>query len=142
MNPLIQLKKATPLFVIALVLACSACSALSPEGFAVFAVTNPTFNPASAPDCQHSVSVILHTTPSDARIRYFIYNQFWVYQSGGDVANNTAIPVNGLGTRIVEAQGYKGTTKSGWAQATYTYHCTAPRPSPSPRPRPTPAPRP
>ena len=45
MNPLIQLKKATPLFVIALVLACFT---LSPQAFAE-QVEPPTFTPVHGP---------------------------------------------------------------------------------------------
>src|SRR5215468_2278233 len=52
MNPLIQLKKATPLFVIALVLACFA---LSPQAFGQS--TTPTFRLANWSGCQHWVNV-------------------------------------------------------------------------------------
>src|SRR5262249_53905569 len=54
MNPLIQLKKATPLFVIALVLACFA---LCPQAFAALPPTftrpPPTFSPLNWSGCQN-----------------------------------------------------------------------------------------
>jgi hypothetical protein len=63
MNPLIQLKKATPLFVIALVVACFV---LSPQAFGQS--TTPTFSPANWFGCQHSIYVRISTTMSGANV--------------------------------------------------------------------------
>jgi hypothetical protein len=97
MNPLIQLKKATPLFVIALVLACFA---LSPQAFALSKVATPTFNPGSC--SQHSKNVTISTTTSGASI---------VVSFGGQVGimipNGGMITLRNLGQVTIRALAYK-----------------------------------
>ena len=116
MNPLIQLKKATPLFVIAFVVACFV---LSPQAFGQS--TTPTFSPANWSDCQHSIYVRISTTMSgtDVRIRVIIG------QVGTVIANGEMIPVGPLGTLTVCAQAFRlnSTIKSGWGYSTYRCDC-------------------
>ena len=102
MNPLIQLKKATPLFVIALVLACFA---LLPQAFAQ-TVTPPKFIPNSWSGCHDSTNVTISGTPG-ATIKV------WGFGAVGKViANNTAIPVGPLGSLTLWARAKKGKNKS------------------------------
>jgi hypothetical protein len=61
MNPLMQLKKATPLFVIMLVLACFA---LSPQAFA----EPPTLSPPGSSDCTNCTWVTISCTTCNAKI--------------------------------------------------------------------------
>src|SRR4026207_2235781 len=95
MNPLIQLKKATPLFVIALVLACFA---LSPQAFAT---GEPTFTPNSYSGCNQSVNVTIRSVAPGGQI--------WV-QGVGDptgfwISNPQTIPVNfGTGSKRLKAR--------------------------------------
>ena len=114
MNALIQLKKATPLFVIALVLACFV---LSPQAFGQS--NTPTFSPANWSGCQHSINVKVSTTLSGARIKVI------VGQVQMDIANGTPVPVGRLGTLTVCAQSFIPNTqiKSGWGYSTYTCNC-------------------
>jgi hypothetical protein len=158
MNPLIQLKKATPLFVIALVLACFAlivltfvsCSStsetISPQAIAA---GEPTFTPNSYSGCNQSVPVTFRSTTSGGHI--FVQSStdngatwssagFWIPNGG-----STTVPF-GTGSKKLRARHAHGAHPpniwdSGWGYSgTYAYQCT--RPSPSPRPRPTPHPRP
>jgi hypothetical protein len=112
MNPLIQLKKATPVFVIALVLACFV---LSPQAFGQS--NTPTFSPANWSGCQHSINVKVSTTLSGARIKVI------VGQVQMDIANGTPVPVGRLGTLTVCAQAYRGAVKTAWAYSTYRCDC-------------------
>jgi hypothetical protein len=114
MNPLIQLKTATPLFVIALVLACFV---LSPQAFGQS--TTPTFRPANWSGCEHWESVTISTTMRGARIRVIISQVNMVIANGG------TIPVGRLGTLTVCAQAFIPNTqiKSGWGYSTYTCNC-------------------
>jgi hypothetical protein len=115
MNPLIQLKKATPLFVIALVLACFV---LSPQAFG----QAPTFSPANWSGCQHSIGVKISTPISGA---------FIGVAGGGEaghyIANNDIVDVANLGASTLMAQACKrmpdGTIQpvSVWGYSTYTY---------------------
>jgi hypothetical protein len=117
MNPLIQLKKTTPLFVIPLVLACFV---LSPQAFGQS--TTPTFSPANWSGCQHSIDVTISTTISGAFIRVAGGGQ-----AGHNIANNGIVTVADLGASTVMAQACKrrpnGTIRpvSDWGYSTYTY---------------------
>jgi hypothetical protein len=147
MNPLIQLKKATPLFVIPIVLACFAlivltfvsCSStpetISPQAFAA---GEPTFTPNSYSGCNHSINVTIRSVTSGGLI--------WV-QAVGDpvgvwISNGGNFTVNfGTGSKTLKAKHASAAHvfDSGWGYSgTYAYHC----PLPTPRPRPTPHPRP
>ena len=116
MNPLIQLKTATPLFVIALVLACFV---LSPQAFGQS--TTPTFRPANWSGCEHSESVIISTTMGGANVRIRVI----IGQAGTVIANGGMVPVGRLGTLTVCAQAFIPNTqiKSGWGYSTYTCNC-------------------
>jgi hypothetical protein len=97
MNPLIQLKKATPVFFIALVLACFA---LSPQAFAQGATPGPTptFSPPSFDGCRRWQYVTI-SAPGAATIS--------VWGLGGcyiDIPNNSTIPVGPLGRFTLYAQ--------------------------------------
>ena len=122
MNPLIQLKKTTPLFVIALVLACFA---LSPQALAA-PVANPTFTPLNWSGCQHLENVTISTTTIGTNVRIQVRgNGGW---AGMEIANNTTIPVGRLGTLTICAQAYRWINgnmvdKSGWVYSTYTCNC-------------------
>ena len=141
MNPLIQLKKATPLFVIALVLACFALIVLTfvscsstPQAIAAGV---PTFTPNSYSGCNHSVNVTFRSTPLGGLIWVQDTSTgvgFWISNGG-----NTAISF-GTGSKSLKAR-HANTAHvfdSGWGfSGTYAYRCP-----PGPRPRPTPHPRP
>jgi hypothetical protein len=115
MNPLIQLKKATPLFVIALVLACFA---LSPQAFAA---PTPTFSPASNwSGCQNWKWVTISSGPPGG----------WIFvktggQVGGWIPNPGWYKVGYLGTKTLCAfhSSNKSTPDSGWGYSTYTCNC-------------------
>ena len=115
MNPLIQLKKATLLFVIALVLACFT---LSPQAFAAPAPT-PTFSPNHWCGPKHWKNVTFSAGPPGGQI--------FVQDVGGSVLvpipNPTTTPVGYLGTKKLKAFARKpGMTDSGWAYSgTYKY---------------------
>ena len=117
MNPLIQLKKATPLFVIAFVVACFVLSA---QAFGQS--TTPRFSSANWSGCQHSIYVRISTTMSGANVRIRVtYN-------GSDyrvIANNDLYPVGHLGPLTVCAQAFRlnSTIKSGWGYSTYSCDC-------------------
>jgi hypothetical protein len=78
MNPLIQLKKATPLFVIALVLACFA---LSPQALATPAPT-PRFTPDHYCGTSSSINVTFSAGPPGTGGRIFVkrYNTTDIFQ--------------------------------------------------------------
>jgi hypothetical protein len=116
MNPLIQLKKATPLFVIAFVVACFV---LSPQAFGQS--TTPTFSPANWSGCQHSIYVRISTTMSGANVRIRVI----IGQVGTVIANGEMIPVGPFGTLTVCAQAFRlnSTIKSGWGYSTYRCDC-------------------
>ena len=113
MNPLIQLKKATPLFVIALVLACFA---LSPQAFAV---EPPTFTPNQWSGCADSTNVLISTATNGATIHVWGLGVV-----GRAIANNTIFPVRPLGSVILLARAKKGNRKSVVARSyTYSRNC-------------------
>jgi hypothetical protein len=95
MNPRIQLKKASPLFVIALVLACFA---LSPQALATPAPT-PTFNPYHFFGHKHWKMV----TFSDPRPGGGICVQDAAGSVCAWIPNPTATPVGWLGTKKLKA---------------------------------------
>ena len=99
MNPLTQLKKATPLFVIALVLACFA---LSPQAFAG-TVATPMFT--SVYTACHRWELKISTATSGATIR--------VWDSAAiriDCSGSCTIPVTQGGSLTIYAQG----RRAGW----------------------------
>ena len=114
MNPLIQLKKATPLFVITLVLACFA---LSPQAFAQ-TVAKPTFSPPNYSGCKRWKDVTICSPTPGARI------YVWWGAAGGDMSNCRTINVGPLGTIFLQAYAHIGSTKSGIQSGTYTHHCS------------------
>src|ERR1700757_4327727 len=99
MNPLMQLKKATPLFVITLVLACFA---LSPQAFAT---GEPTFTPNSYSGCNQSVNVTIRSgTPGGQ-----IFVQAVGDPAGAWISNPQTIPVNfGKGSKTLKARDAHG----------------------------------
>jgi hypothetical protein len=102
MNPLIQLKKATPLFVIALVLACFA---LSPQAFAG-TVAEPKFFPDHWSGCHDWTNVRIYA--AGAAIIHV-----WGFGAVGKaIANNTTIPVGPSGSYTLWARAKKGKDKS------------------------------
>jgi hypothetical protein len=123
MNPLMQLKKATPLFVIMLVLACFT---LSPQAFA-----EPTLVPSSYSGCTSSIWVkICCTTPRVTKI-HVRYGAI-----GGDILTSIACPTGCAGSFCgkvqvpltntpitLTADCYVGATKVGTATGTYTKNC-------------------
>jgi len=121
MNPRIQLKKATPLFVIALVLACFA---LSPQVLAGRCAM-PTFTPLNWSGCQQWENVTISTTTIGANVR------IWVVGNGSgsiEIANGRTIAVGPLGTLTIKAQAYRRIgnyifDKSYWGYSTYTCLC-------------------
>jgi hypothetical protein len=132
MNPLIQIKKATPLFVIALVLACFV---LSPQAFGQS--TTPTFYPLNWSGCQQRKNVRILSTMSDdpsgitarvcgANVCINVAGMGWVYQV---IANNGTVSVKPLGTLMIAAQAFKWNNQtkrwvfSGWGYSTYTCDC-------------------
>ena len=117
MNPLIQLKKATPLFVIAFVVECFV---LSPQAFGQS--TTPTFSPANWSGCQHSIYVRISTTMSGANVRIRVIGNG---SADAVIANNGTIPVGPFGTLTVCAQAFRlnSTIKSGWGYSTYRCDC-------------------
>ena len=122
MNPLIQLKKAPPLFVIALVLACFV---LSPQAFGQLAV--PTFTPANCSvNCQHSINVTISTTSTAANVRiHVVFGQVYT-----DIANGGSTSVGRLGTLTVCAQARRWRNgriveRSAWGYSTYTCYCSS-----------------
>ena len=121
MNPLIQLKKATPLFVIALVLACFA---LSPQAFAAppptFTHPAPTFTPAQWSGCQHWKWVTISSGPRGG----WIFVKIGV-QVGGWISNPGTYQVGYLGTKTLCAfhSSNKSTPDSAWGYSTYTCNC-------------------
>jgi hypothetical protein len=99
MNPLMQLKKATPLFVIMLVLACFA---LSPQAFAQSAT--PTFTPNQCCGCKHSKNVtISSTTPGGGIFVWMKNTQPPLDQVGFWITNPGTISVGYLGKKTLEA---------------------------------------
>ena len=142
MSPLIQLKKATPLFGIALLLACFA---LSPQAFA----QTWTFNPNEWSGCQNSKNVTISRSPSGGGIFVWIRNAQFPYnfQTAMWITNPGTIPVGPLPpskklevyhTRNRPIPGTVPVLDSGPGYSgTYSYQC-----GPKPRPRPTPHPRP
>jgi hypothetical protein len=121
MNPLIQLKKATPLFVIALVLVCFV---LSPQAFGQSAV--PTFTPANWSGCQHWKNVKIATTTSGANVGIHVVGPG---QIQFDITNNTPpIPVGRLGTLTIMAYAFRWRNgnredRSAWGYSTYRCDC-------------------
>jgi len=120
MNPRIQLKKATLLFVIVLVLACFV---LSPQAFGQSAV--PTFSPANWYGCQHWKNVKISTTTSGADVGIHVVDG----QVQFDITNNTPpIPVGRLGTLTIMAyafrwrNGYRA-DRSAWGYSTCRCNC-------------------
>ena len=120
-NPLIQLKKATPLFVIALVLACFA---LSPQAFA-----EPTLVPPSYSGCTSAIWVkVCCTTPRVTKI-HVKYGSI-----GGDIVTSIACPTGCAGSfcgkvyvplpNTLTADCYVGATKVGTATGTYRKSCS------------------
>jgi hypothetical protein len=112
MNPLIQLKNATPPFVIALVLACFA---LSPQAFAV---EPPKFDPPSG----WLTNVRIYTTTNGARIKVGGFGPASI-----TIANNSTITLCGLGSVTIWAKAIVSKSgvwiSSGKAFGTYTYQC-------------------
>jgi hypothetical protein len=136
MKALIQLKKATPLFGITLVLACFA---LSPQAFAQAAT--PTFTPNQWCGCRHYKNVTISSTTSGGGIFVLMRNTQEPYdQVGFWITNPGTIPVGYLGKKTLQAfhtsnpptsssqptqnsgLGYSGTYK-------YRYRCTLPCPT-------------
>jgi hypothetical protein len=115
MNPLIQLKKANPLFVITLVLACFA---LSPQAFAQ--VAQPTFSPTGYSGCKKWINVKICSTTPGARI------YVWWGAAGGDMANCGTVNVGPMGTVFLHAFAYVGTyqNRSINQNGTYTHACS------------------
>ena len=109
MNPLIQLKKATPLFVIALVLACFT---LSPQAFAQ-QVEMPTFTAIRNENCRRWELRISSATPDPVTI------DVWGFGGGAymRIANNARIPYRSEGTLILAAQAHR----SGWTDSPVAY---------------------
>ena len=117
MNPLIQLKKATPLCVITLVLACFA---LSPQAFAT---GEPTFTPNSYSGCNQSVNVTFRSTTPGGLIWVQDVNTnvgFWISNGG-----NATVSF-GTGSKRLKAK-HANTAHifdSGWGYSgTYKYCC-------------------
>jgi hypothetical protein len=111
MNPLIQLKKVTPLFVIALVLACFT---LSPQAFAA-QVAKPTFAPYYS--ACHRWELRISTTTTGAII--YVWG---VGTAGITIANNGTIPLTLVGPYTIWARAYKvHMTRSDLAHTTYKY---------------------
>jgi hypothetical protein len=111
MNPLIQLKKAKPLFVIAFVLACFA---LSPQAFAG-TVATPTFTSVYNSAC-HRYELRVSTTTSGATI--YVWDSATV---GISCLESCTIPVTQGGSSTIYAQGRKlGWINSVTARTTYT----------------------
>jgi hypothetical protein len=119
MNPLIQLKKATPLFVITLVLACFA---LSPQAFAA---ATPTFTPNQWCGCKHYKNVTISSGTSGGGIFVKIDGQV-----GGWISNPGIWPAGYLGKKTLQAAhtsntpapNHTPTIDSGWGQSgTYKY---------------------
>jgi hypothetical protein len=110
MNPLIQLKKATPLFVIALVLACFT---LSPQAFAGTVVT-PTFTPYYS--ACHRYELRVSTPTSGATI-----SVWGVGTAGMRCVTSCTIPLTKTtGGTLLFAQASKiGWITSGRAQTYY-----------------------
>jgi hypothetical protein len=117
MNPLIQLRKATALFVITLVLACFA---LSPQAFAV---GEPTFTPNSYSGCNKSVNVTVRSvTPGG-----LIWVQDYDTSAGAWISNPGNTTVNfGTGSKRLKAR-HANTAHvfdSAWSSSgTYKYTC-------------------
>ena len=111
MYSLIQLKKATSLFVIALVLACLT---LSLQAFASLGkVAKPTFTYATD-GCGRSVWHV-STTTSGATIRA------WGGGAGQECVNSCNLPIKPGGRSVVWAYAYKSfMTNSDYAWNTYT----------------------
>jgi hypothetical protein len=110
MNPLIQLKKATPLFVIAVVLACFT---LSPQAFAG-TVATPTFAPFYS--ACHRYELRVSTTTSGATI-----SVWGVGTAGMSCVTSCTIPLTQTaGGTLLFAQASKfGWITSGRAQTYY-----------------------
>ena len=116
MNPLIQLKKATPLFVIMLVLACFA---LSPQAFAA---ATPTFTPNQGCACQRYKNVTISSGTSGGGIFVKINGN-----AGGWISNPGIWPVGDLktGPKTLQAAHTSNppannetpTIDSGWKQS-------------------------
>jgi hypothetical protein len=141
MNPPIQLKKATPLFGITLVLACFV---LSPQAFA----QTWTFTPNQWSGCQHAINVPISRSPSGGGIFVWIINAQPPYnaQSAQWITNPGTIRVGDLGRKKLTAYHTRNRPIPGTVplvdsgpgySGTYSYQC-----GPTPRPRPTPHPRP
>jgi len=125
MNPLIQLKKATPLLVIALVLACFA---LSPQAFAQTGFT-PTFNPDQWCGCQRWKNVTISSGTSGATISVWGFGGCRIeIPDNSNAAGTTgtiSFPVKRLGSFRLWAQARVGGTTSTVAQSAgpYKYRC-------------------
>jgi hypothetical protein len=115
MNPLIQRKKANPLFVITLVLACFA---LSPQAFAQ--VAKPTFSPPGYSGCKRWKYVKICSTTPGAKI------YVWWGAAGGDMPNCGTINVGPMGTVFLHAFAYVDTytNKSDNQNGTYRHSCS------------------
>ena len=121
MNPLIQLKKATLLFVIALVLACFA---LSPQALAQPAPT-PTFSPNHYCGPRHWKNVTFSAGQPGGKI--FVQD---VNGSVGQwIPNPTTTPVGYLGRKNLKAKARRtGMTDSDWSfSGTYKYSLSCPK---------------
>ena len=103
MNPLIQLKKATPLFVIALVLACFT---LSPQAFAE-QVEPLTFTDVHNQNCHRNELRIRTATPDPVTIKVW---GPWGAAYMKIERNTGKIAYRDGGTGTISAQAYK----SGW----------------------------
>ena len=119
MNPLIQLKKATPLFGITLVLAWFA---LSPQAFA-----EPTLIPLSSSPCTSATLVkVCCRTPNVTRIHVkygSIQADLARVACPTGCAGSFCGKVNVPHPNTLTADCYVGATKVGTATGTYTYHC-------------------
>jgi hypothetical protein len=118
MNTLIQLKKAPPLFVIALVLACFA---LSPQAFAQTGFT-PTFNPDQWCGCQRRTNVTISTGTSGATISVWGWGGAYIQIPA---TWTISFPVKRMGSFRLWAQATVGGTTSTVAQSAgpYKYRC-------------------
>ena len=123
MNPLIQLEKATLLFVITLVLAWFA---LSPQAFAA---PKPTFTPSSYSGCNQSVNVAIRSGTPGGRIFVKSKSHFLYWDNGGTwISNPQTISVNfGTGWKKLKARHAHGDPAifdSDWGYSyTYKYCC-------------------
>ena len=117
MNPLMQLKKATPLFVIILVLACFA---LSPQAFAV---APPTLSPPSSSNCTLYTNVTICCTDQNAKIHVWGTGMIAGDLPGVPPAHCGTINVYHPGTTTLNAYCDVGGTHSGTVTGIYRKSC-------------------